>query len=208
MTNFAFMGLAYKILFVLIFLSASLFAQMPLDTIPSGLEENLTEKNFEKKIDFDLSAGTSYSFLGKYGSFSNVYFAPGWRYKLSPRFSLKAGAIINYTPYTSVPTNFFKNGENASISNPPVGLMLYTEGSYLLSSRLTITGMAYKEVLPAYRPYLNQNYSNYKMQGVSIGFNYKVFENLHIGAQFNYSDTPSSLFYNNTNQSVIDNFFW
>lgn len=199
-----------SILFVIFFIQLGLFAQAPLDEeiiVDGEVTPETTETKIEKKVDFDLSVGSSYSFLGKFGSYSNFYVSPSWNYKLNPRFLVRAGALINYTPYTSVPSGLFYN-ENTQFSAPPVGVMLYTQGTYFLSPRLTVTGTAYKEVTSSYKPFINPYYNNYKMQGVSIGFDYKLFENVHIGAQFNYNNTPPGYFNNSLNNSVIDNYYW
>lgn len=99
------------------------------------------------------------------------------------------------------------NNETSQIPAPPIGFMRYTEGSYLLSPRLTVSEASYKEILPSYKPYLNSVYCNYKMQGVSVGFDYKLVKNASIGTRSNYSNTPGFL-NNSFFNSAFDNYIW
>ena len=182
--------------FVLISVSAQ--DQAMLDSLPAPVSHDnnidttgidpflehpgLLPYNKDKKVSVRMEMGTSFSVGSGGGSLFGVYAAPHVSYKVSPKFRVNAGAMIRnsnfinyYNPYG------FEN--TARFNNNITQTFVYIEGEYLVNDRLMIHAKGYKEIARFNEPNINPRALNLDNGGVAVGFDYKVSEKFHIGAE-------------------------
>jgi len=153
---------------------------------PSQSEENVpvgTSSGHQLKS--AISLGTDI-FSSGFGSGFTTYISPAFSYRVNARLSFRAGvtlsntALFNYRPwfvpepYQSVNANFSK-------------ALLFVEGSYLVSERLTLTGGVFKEFTldsqsPVILPYTSNN-----PEGFYLNADYRITNGVHIQAGFGYT---------------------
>lgn len=145
----------------------------------------LPEQNTSKKLNVDVNMGTSVSV--SHGKLYSGYFvAPAFNYQVNPRLNIRVGAV-----YMNASVPPLSISENQSFAYPTVNnVSVFTEGRYSLNPRLTLSGSAYKQVNTNTHS-MNPKALDYGMQGVSVGFDYKISEGLHVGAQFNYQNNTN-----------------
>ncbi len=96
------------------------------------------------KIDFRVEAGAAFTSFGRHGSMFDTYIAPKIRYKATPRVHFSAGVILS-TGFLSG-SGFEGAGTPVGGSSGPMGnrfnrILVFAEGDYQVSPRLTIGGM-------------------------------------------------------------------
>ncbi len=132
-----------------------------------------------------MNIGTSVSASnGKY--YSGYYVAPTFNYQVNPRLNIRVGVVyLNSTlPSLSI-------SENQSYTLPDINYVsVFTEGTYNVSSRLTVSGSAYKQINGNMRT-INPKALDYNMQGASVGFDYKISEGIHVGAQVRFQNSTN-----------------
>ena len=123
------------------------------------------------------------SFYSDFNNFSgtNKYLSPHINYKFNPKFSLNVGTMIMSNNYN---TGLQLSEGNILERAGKVSAYIYAQGQYQLNERLKITGTLI---------YDTNNFGNYNTNGykrnympdyMSVGFNYKVNDNIQIGVQF------------------------
>ncbi len=172
------------------------------------IPETKLDAKIIKPLNFNLSVGTGFSFSNHIGSTQNFYISPNWSYKLSEKFQINFGTIVNFSNYSGVPGGLCPYNEFSTLNGGSTNILLYAEGTYFPSPRLTISGIAYKEIAPMKNTVLNPLPLDYNLEGMSLSFNYKLFDNLHIGAQFNYTNDYHPFLPYNPHRSYIDNYYW
>jgi hypothetical protein len=101
--------------------------------------------NTSDKMHLSFETGVSFMSFGKQSAFENWY-APALTYNLTPKFQLTAGAIALYSKSPFQPVI-----NNESVSTFPQSSVagqyfLFAKGSYLLNSKLTLSGTLLREV--------------------------------------------------------------
>lgn len=173
--------------FVLLFASTDSFAQIGFysdSTSESGMDNHKNNASLLKYkrlgVSMEMGVGISGS---KYGAGAYTYLSPFLSYRVSPKFRLDVGAsYIQGFNNSGINEYFF--GKN------PAYLSVFARGNYLVSDKLLISGAVYKMFdlnKPETSDILSQKkkFNNY---GVMLGVDYKITENLTIGAQINFSD--------------------
>lgn len=191
-------------LFTILFLifTASLFAQEtnPADTLPKPAindtlnpyadfyKPGLLPYNEDKKISVRMEMGTSFGVGSGGAGLYGVYAAPHVSYKVSPRLRVNFGAIIQNTNYLNYynPYNPYYPEYTQTFNSNITRTLLYAEGQYLLNPRLMMSAKVYKEVAAFGEPQVNPRALDLDSEGVSVGFNYKINDNMYIGAEFSY----------------------
>ena len=145
----------------------------------------LPEKDNNKKLNVNVNMGTSVAVShGKF--YSGYYMAPDFNYQVSPRLNVRVGVV--YMNATIPPLSI---SENQSYTFPTVNnISVFTEGRYSVNSRLSVSGSAYKQVNTNVHA-VNPKAFDFNMQGVSVGFDYKLSEGIHVGAQFNFQNNTN-----------------
>jgi len=157
------------------------------DYVESEFDEEETANYIEQnKLKFRAEVGT---FFGTgFGSdyYFGTYVSPHLSYRLSPRFTLSAGATLA----TSFINTFDESGYYGygyPGYNYPRSFV-YAKGSYQMNDRLIISGTVYKEV----NLFKNQDpvYNGFDtdVKGIIMGVDYKLGENVFIRGQIEVSD--------------------
>lgn len=172
--------------------------QQMLDTLPAPASYDATDTteiapfvgkpnmlpyNPDKKVSLRLEMGTSFSVgTGGGGGLFGVYVAPHVSYKVSPRFRVNFGAMIRnsnyigyYNPYGFESVSRFDNNITQTF--------VYVEGEYLVNERLLIHARGYKEIARFNQPNVDPRAMGLDNGGVAVGFDYKVTDKFHIGAE-------------------------
>ncbi|MFO7668298.1 MAG: hypothetical protein R6W31_01440 [Bacteroidales bacterium] len=124
---------------------------------------------------WNLSVGTSFTYMQGYGSAMGFYAAPMYTLPLNDRWALHGGLIAsNYTGLGSLqmPGGEFRSSNNFS------SLAVFAAASYKMTDRLILHGSGYKNLtsypLMPMAPGLVDN--------LSMGATYKLGNNISIGA--------------------------
>ncbi len=184
---------------ILAFLAVPLFSQTNEMSIASDHDQvdslssisvdpvnsRLPIQNTNKKLNVNVNMGTSVAV--SHGNFySSYYVAPAFNYQVNPRLNVRVGVV--YMNATIPPISI---SENQSYSYPAVNnISVFTEGRYSVNPRLTLSGSAYKQVNTNTQS-MNPKALDYGMQGVSVGFDYKLSEGIHVGAQINFQNNTN-----------------
>lgn len=143
----------------------------------------------DKKLSVGMEMGTAFGVGSNSGGMFGVYAAPHFSYKISPRFRLNFGVRVENTNFLNYynPYNPYFPEYTQTFDQNITRTLIYAEGQYLVNPRLMINTKVYKEVATFGEPKLNPHALDLDGGGVSVGFNYKINDNMHIGAEFSYS---------------------
>ncbi len=173
--------------FVLLFASAGSFAQTAYysdSTSKSGFDSFGNRASLLKYkrlgVSMEMGVGISGSI---YGAGAYTYMSPFLSYRVSPKFRLDVGASY-IQGFNNSGINDFYFGKN------PAYLSVFARGNYLVSDKLMISGAVYKtfDLTQPQTSDLNSQKRSLNNYGIMVGAEYKVTENLTIGAQLNFSD--------------------
>jgi hypothetical protein len=142
------------------------------DQVSENEKADLERDN--KKGHWNMSVGTSFSYMKGYGSGMSFYAAPTYTLPLSDRWSLHGGLIASsYTGLNSNPYN------EHSLSNPSISsFALFVAASYRMSERLILHGTGVKQLANSAVPPLMA----YPSDNLSFGATYMLGDNISIGA--------------------------
>ncbi len=188
----------------------TLFFAFPVFSQNHTTELSQEELNIKqnKSLNINFFTGMNYLYCKEIGSIGSSYIGAGASYPVTPKFTVEFGAAINYSQLAGLPSGFFPENHLAEQDLHTASLTLFTRGNYFVSSRLTLTGTAYKSYVPYKSPSVNPYFHNGNRQGMSFELNYRLFENLHIGAQFNLMKNSSPFYPSRLSQPVFDNYYW
>jgi len=173
-------------------INSCLYSQGTNDTIDTdqlkidapALQKTPAENPEMKRLDADLTIGTS--FMYSPGNFygPSFYVAPSLSYRINPRFTIASGVALEQGSFYPV----YQNSSDEKNMLPMTRAFLFARGSYQLTSRLTVGGGVYKAVntmpqLSRYSPACNYNY-----QGISLDLNYKITHSFSVGFQMRIQD--------------------
>lgn len=145
-------------------------------------------------VDFHLQTGMSAGTLGFGGNFLQSYVSPSFAMPLNKKLSISAGVTYSHTTLNNLPL-IRTNGEVEKYSGGMNTLTMYTSGLYRVNDKLTVTGSAYKTVNPSFNARLSPQALQLEAKGVSVGVDYKLGENTHIGAEIRMQQRTTN-FYN------------
>lgn len=131
------------------------------------------------KLNYNLSAGTSFISAKGFGSGMASYVAPEVSYKLSPKIKINAGVMFINSNFAVARPRYFVNEQSVVIKTKPTNsAVAYVEGDYLVNSRLSVSAMIMKDVAN------NQNSfsGTTPVQSMSVHMNYKITDNITFGA--------------------------
>lgn len=136
-----------------------------------------------KKLQTGVDVSMGYSFSSRY---SGPMFAlsPYVSYPLNNKFSISAGMSVGYSGFYSPYYNTY--GENNML--PMTRMFLYVSGHYHVNARLTVTGSVYTQVLDVPNTNPTTGKRNFNSVGASMGFQYKLTDNISVGAQIRVED--------------------
>lgn len=169
-------------------------------------EEHNIRQNKPLKINF--FTGMNYLYSKGIGSVGSTFVGANASYPVAPKFTVEFGAAINYSRLTDLPSGLFPENHLTEQDLHTTSMTLYTRGNYFVSSRLTLTGTAFKSFSPYESPSVNPYFLNRNRQGMSFELNYRLFENFHIGAQFNLMKCSSPFYPTRLTQPAFENYYW
>jgi hypothetical protein len=163
-----------------------------------------------KKFSYRVSLGSEFTTAGGYGSALSTFVTPQVSYSLNKRLSIGGGISVVQTNYFDAKP-LWGNEQISGYCGNFTSAVIFVNGQYLVSDRLSITGSAYKQIpisqdpLP-YNPF--NPVSARGAQGFNVNVGYRIGEHVMIEAGFRYSDgiNPynANPFYRNS--SVYDPF--
>jgi len=136
---------------------------------------------------FNVTIGTSYSYMKGYGSGMAFFAAPTYTMPLSDKWSLHGGVVATqYQSFNgSAPLETFLPNSFSSFS-------VFVAASYKMNERLILHGTGVKQLISApVTPF-----TPYPMDNLSLGATYKLGDNITIGASIHmnkgrgYYSTP------------------
>lgn len=145
-------------------------------------------KPFRKKSHTGFSVNTGYtvSSNGQGGPFLSL--SPHVIYPVSDRFYLNTGITAGYG---NMYMPSFITGEESQML-PMTQMFIYASGNYIVSNKLTVSGSAYKQIVDVKNPNSSlKSSTSFDYQGLSIGFNYKLTENISFDAHIHFN-SPSN----------------
>ena len=143
-----------------------------LQVDPEGDEQAALKKE-SKSGSWNMSVGTSFSYMKGYGSGMGFYAAPTYTLPLSNRWSVHGGLVAShFTGFNTPGTGELQNPGTTS------SLAIFAAASYRMNERLVLHGAGVKQLVTAY-PSL---YAPYPMDNLSLGATYKLGNNVSIGA--------------------------
>lgn len=142
-----------------------------------------------RKFDFNLSAGSMFSTTSGYGSGLSTYVTPSVSYALNRKLRIGGGISMITTNYFNAKP-WYSSESTPGFSGNLSSAVVFVNGQYLLSDRLSITGSAFKEI-PLYNDPLPYNpyypVSGQGAQGINLNVEYRIGKNATIQAGFGYS---------------------
>lgn len=148
-----------------------------------------------RKTSWNVSLGSSVMGNQKSGVLFSTFVAPRVNYNFNNKWSIGGGVIVSN--YSLNSPRLFSNEK--TVSTFPQNFtqsLLFIQGSYRASDRLTVNAMVYKSMDPG-RTFGNQsqvNAFNSNLKGMMFDVNYKITENTSFNIGFNYSDGGSNPF--------------
>lgn len=140
-------------------------------------------QDYPKNLSYSLSTGTSIGFSNSSKSFFNTYVIPQASFTISPKMAISFGTEISKSNFRRYYSPFL--GE-LMVSQPQniTTSTVFVNGSYRVSDKLTIIGGGYKQFdLTKNQNTINPRALDFDSEGVNVGFDYKINENLRIGAE-------------------------
>ena len=185
----SFLLFSFAILFVVFSHGQSLSDTLPAAAsddsavvIPFNFNPGLLPAKPANKVSFGLEMGTSFGVSSGSGGLFGVYVSPHVKYNVSPKFSVNFGASISNSNYINYLSPYgFEN--TVRFDNNITQTFLYAEGQYQVNNRLMINAKGYKEIYRFDEPQINPRALDLDGGGVAVGFQYKVTENFHFGAE-------------------------
>ncbi|MCF8364275.1 MAG: hypothetical protein K9H16_00745 [Bacteroidales bacterium] len=185
----------------------------PSDTLPeaaSSRQDTLAKDSFynmpgilpynpDKKVTVRMEMGTSFGIGGGSAGTYGVYLAPHISYKVSPKFRVNFGAILQNSNYLNFysPYNPYYPEYTQTFNSNITRTLLYAEGQYMVNPRLMVSTKVYKEIATFGEPQVNPRALDLNGGGAAVGFQYKINDSMQIGAEISYNKgrTPYNPFY-------------
>lgn len=145
-------------------------------------------------INYGLSMGTGYSFMGNGIGMSGSYIAPSVTYS-NNRLQVIAGVTLSRTNMHGINSTEGANFAQPFNGSNPYQAWAYTQ--YQFSNRFSVFAMgSVSQNQTFFSPY--QNYmGTYNSQQFGVGFNYRLGSKTTIGASLNFVNrNPNTLFFN------------
>ena len=180
-----------KSLFILTFVFFVLVAgaqEQVSDTLPASVQQNAdgTQITPPKRMQTNVMIGTQFSTSSWYGSGLTTFISPSISYLVSPRFSVRGGVTISNTALFNYRPWFSTEGSSTFDANFTKAV-LYLEGSYRVTDKLTISGAGFKEFTISDNSSFYNPYSKNEPYGIYLNADYKIAEGVHIQAGFGYT---------------------
>jgi hypothetical protein len=156
----------------------------------------------KNKVRVNVEVGTTFGTTFGNGSYFGTYVSPHISIPVSKRFSLQTGGyLLNSQALSNNGEEGFYNPYNP-FSNGMTRTFLYVEGAYMLTENLTLTGAVYKEFNMFNKPPPGINSGDFDYEGIIMGVDYKIGENVFIHGQIEFSNGRSPYYYSPFGRSM------
>lgn len=150
----------------------------------SADQPNLYKSLPSEKVKFSLNTGTSFFYSPNSFAGTSLYVAPKLSYNFTPKFRINAGVmLIRQNLNLSSPLLLGGDSKPQSVvirNNSSVQGIIFAEGDYLLSDRLTLSGSLMKSID------LGDKFKNAarinSFQMMTMDVNYKLSNTISVGA--------------------------
>lgn len=133
----------------------------------------------QNKVNYSLETGSM--FYGGAMKGSTFYVAPSFTYAFSKKFSMQGGVMFMNNNYSYTANQVFGQPDTRLFSQPSkYETVVYAKGNYQVNNRLTFTGTVVKNFSDN-SGMQNQSWNN-NFQMMSMGMNYKLSDNITLGA--------------------------
>lgn len=131
------------------------------------------------KVNYSLQTGSM--FYGGAMSGSSFYVAPSFSYAFSKKFSMQGGVMFMNNNYSFSANKVFDQPDTRLFSQPSkYETIVYAKGNYQVNNKLSFTGTVVKNFTDN-SGMQNQSWNN-NFQMMSMGMNYKLSDNITLGA--------------------------
>ncbi len=152
-------------------------------------------------LNYDLRLGTSFSTGFGGSSFFMHSIAPSINWAASERFTIQAGTVFSSVSFSGIQQNTMIHGfdnsyEQSFLQDNFYSNLTYALGFYRINENLTFMGGAYFESSNlGQHLQMNQKAFDLNAKGMIMGFDYRISNNMRIGAEFNFRSGHSPSFY-------------
>lgn len=145
-------------------------------------------------VNYGLSLGTGYSFMGNGMGMSNSYVAPSISYSPNQKLQVIAGVTLSRNGFHGMSVPNEVGQVQAQTSANPYQAWAYTQ--YNFTNRFSVYAMgSVSQNQTFYSPLMN-GIGNYNKQMYGVGFNYKISDKTSIGASFNFVNAQNQNAFN------------
>ncbi|MGE0076639.1 MAG: hypothetical protein AB7S48_02140 [Bacteroidales bacterium] len=142
-------------------------------------------------VNYGLSFGTGYSFMGNGRGVSSSYVAPTIAYSPNQKVQVIAGVSLSRTGMHGFDMPKGVENDQFQTSTNPYQAWAYTQ--YNFSNKFSVYAIgSVSQNQSFFSPYSN-SIGTYNSQMYGVGFNYKISSRTTIGASFNFVNAQSTL---------------
>ncbi|MBE9468768.1 MAG: hypothetical protein IMY72_10695 [Bacteroidetes bacterium] len=147
-----------------------------------------------KKLNYSVTLGTSISSVND-NTFLNYYVAPNFNYSVNDKLNLYFGTAYMNGSLNCCPIS---NKEiQHTLSTNITRYTIFAQGQYQLSSKIALTSSVVYSTNNFRSNKLNSDAFNFNEKEMTLGINYSINKNMHVGAQISISNRYNNL--NNLN---------
>lgn len=139
-----------------------------------------------KRLQTHVMIGTQFSSSSWFGSGLTTMISPSLSYRVSPRFSVSGGLTVSNTTMFNYRPWFAAEGSPTYDANFTKAI-LYLEGSYRITERLTISGAGFKEFTVTDNSNFYNPYSQSEPYGLYLNADYRISDRAHIQIGIGYT---------------------
>lgn len=144
----------------------------------------------DKKLDVGVQLGTSFATDFNRGFAFSTFVAPELRYRVSDRFRIRGGVQVSNNEYAN--SMFYTPYGFANYTGNITQGLLYVSGDYMISTKVILSGTAFKEFSIDHTSPDNAFRPGYDGKGVMMNLRFMPSENVFIdvGAEFYQGNNP------------------
>lgn len=141
---------------------------------------------------FNLELGTGFTAFSSGTGILGNYISPRLEYDISPSLTVIAGGTFSFNRYNNLSQSLVVNNDSAPFQQGFTDHSVFAAGRYMINDNLIMTGSLYREEGHLPLVMTDRNVLNYSSQGMSMGLEYKISDNLRFGAEIgvNRSNNP------------------
>ncbi|HEX3008838.1 MAG TPA: hypothetical protein VHO90_14615 [Bacteroidales bacterium] len=140
----------------------------------------LKKPTLKDKMDVRVSAGSSFMYSKNFGNGLSTYVAPELSFKVTPRIHINAGIMVVNSNISINRYMYYPYEQSVVVkTNPTTSTLAYVSADYMINSRLSVSGSVLRDLTN--NPGAG-NYYSPSIQAMSLRMDYKLTDNISIGA--------------------------